>query len=403
MDTSRIAHLLKTNDLLSISETSRICKLIQAATVILTDNRDVALHLKLEERIAEYKRLLHPIRYLPDDILREIFGWVVPSVHRPPAWDTLDVRLPPWTLTHVSKNWRAVAISHPLLWNTIIHTDDVLYNTLSPLSIMLARSKGQSLHVEIVGKYVWWRRPLFVPLLRTTPRWEYAKISGPRRYINALSALSFPLLVSLDLHSSDTEIEVSLNAPHLVDVALSGLDAGATRLPWAQIKTYRSRDMKLSHVHKLTSVTTLVIQTTAFRYPADSGHFFDLPSVETLVIRDERGHTSIAPVFGRFNFPSLRVLILDAISDSLYDLPLLPKVTTLVLRLMYYKPSVGRFWKALPGLEALYMAFSQEMDYESDLVMLAKSATLLPRLTMRHRSVYALRRNGPIEAACSML
>ncbi|KAK0457487.1 uncharacterized protein EV420DRAFT_1236415, partial [Desarmillaria tabescens] len=84
----------------------------------LVRKRDVfAEHLK------NAKALLHPIRSLSDDILREIFAYCGKdwddfyATYTP--HDSLNTTLPPWTISQVSRKWRHVAVSTSRLWSSI--------------------------------------------------------------------------------------------------------------------------------------------------------------------------------------------------------------------------------------------------------------------------------------------
>ncbi|KAK0436276.1 hypothetical protein EV421DRAFT_1132912, partial [Armillaria borealis] len=89
--------------------------LIQATTSLvdyLTKDRNQAMANQ-----ANAKKILSPSRRLPPEVLTEIFIWRW-SFHgqRGPS---LDPRAVPWSLTHVSRKWREVAIATPIIWSSI--------------------------------------------------------------------------------------------------------------------------------------------------------------------------------------------------------------------------------------------------------------------------------------------
>ncbi|KAJ7113899.1 hypothetical protein C8R44DRAFT_564859, partial [Mycena epipterygia] len=61
--------------------------------------------------------ILSPVRWMPTELLGEIFLWPLPSAvdtfHRP----RLDAKSSPWGLTHICGHWREVALSTPSLWS----------------------------------------------------------------------------------------------------------------------------------------------------------------------------------------------------------------------------------------------------------------------------------------------
>ncbi|KAF9027713.1 hypothetical protein BDZ89DRAFT_951957, partial [Hymenopellis radicata] len=80
-----------------------------------------AMHDAASEKLGDLKNILHPIRYLPRDILAEIFVLCtpVPDGRDTYVWDpfdTLNPRNHPWNLSHVSRRWRDVTLSLPRLW-----------------------------------------------------------------------------------------------------------------------------------------------------------------------------------------------------------------------------------------------------------------------------------------------
>ncbi|PBK65360.1 hypothetical protein ARMSODRAFT_917748, partial [Armillaria solidipes] len=100
----------------TLSETpdriAELDSLIHATTSLvdyLTKDRNQAMANQ-----ANAKKILSPSRRLPPEVLTEIFIWRW-SFHgqRGPS---LDPRAVPWSLTHVSRKWREVAIATPIIW-----------------------------------------------------------------------------------------------------------------------------------------------------------------------------------------------------------------------------------------------------------------------------------------------
>ncbi|KAJ6471879.1 hypothetical protein C8R45DRAFT_782728, partial [Mycena sanguinolenta] len=55
--------------------------------------------------------ILSPLRWMPPEVLGQIFG------QRYPGFCETDS---PWVLTHVSRMWRAVSVSTPRSWSRVI-------------------------------------------------------------------------------------------------------------------------------------------------------------------------------------------------------------------------------------------------------------------------------------------
>ncbi|KAK0437698.1 hypothetical protein EV421DRAFT_1679435, partial [Armillaria borealis] len=71
----------------------------------------------IQSDIEDAKKLLHPMRSIPDDVLTEIFLDCVARAFESP--DSLDLRNSPWTLSYVSRRWRDLSLSLPQLWTSI--------------------------------------------------------------------------------------------------------------------------------------------------------------------------------------------------------------------------------------------------------------------------------------------
>ncbi|KAF8801682.1 hypothetical protein BYT27DRAFT_7009358, partial [Phlegmacium glaucopus] len=134
---SPLRHLLKSNVAPSDSEINAVRALITDAEVRLeelhhrfpTSNRTFqATKSRLLEFIEAHKALLSPVRYLPTEILQEIFLQVRYADHDSCANPSLTSRISssgnaiviiPWRLGHISHRWREVALSIPSLWDNI--------------------------------------------------------------------------------------------------------------------------------------------------------------------------------------------------------------------------------------------------------------------------------------------
>ena len=117
---SPLRHLLKSNATPSDSEVITICALIIEAKASIEelhrrfstlDHASQVIESQLLETIEAYKALLSPVRYLPSEILQEIFLYY--------ADNQGPISTMPWRLGHISHRWRKVALSLPSLWDNI--------------------------------------------------------------------------------------------------------------------------------------------------------------------------------------------------------------------------------------------------------------------------------------------
>ncbi|KAH7102296.1 hypothetical protein BKA62DRAFT_699976 [Auriculariales sp. MPI-PUGE-AT-0066] len=121
-----------------------------AANAAAASAQVMASQLRLQRAVIQARMRLsrsymHPIRQLPDDVLREVFLNILPDMvletqetwHDPISGGSLSsaLELWPWRLAAVSRRWRQLAQATPTLWANIV----VRFNTLSKDHYALAR------------------------------------------------------------------------------------------------------------------------------------------------------------------------------------------------------------------------------------------------------------------------
>ena len=120
---SPLQHLLKSNAAPSDSEVIVIRALISGAEVSIEelrcrfpthDHASQVIESQLLETIEAHRVLLSPVRYLPSEILQEIFLHYADD--RGP---NVTITTIPWRLGHISHRWRKFALSLPSLWDNI--------------------------------------------------------------------------------------------------------------------------------------------------------------------------------------------------------------------------------------------------------------------------------------------
>jgi hypothetical protein len=87
-------------------------------------SRNRASHVtesKLVKIIEAYTALLSPVRYLPSEILHEIFLHYAGNPN-----PNVSIATMPWRLGHISHRWRKIALSLPSLWDNIPEIDILL-------------------------------------------------------------------------------------------------------------------------------------------------------------------------------------------------------------------------------------------------------------------------------------
>ncbi|KAK0479837.1 hypothetical protein EDD18DRAFT_844955 [Armillaria luteobubalina] len=176
----------------TVSETlgriAELDSLIDSTTSLLrylTSDRNQAL-----ENQANAKKILSPCRRLPPELLTEIFirRTLLYGSRRFPLdpRSPLDPRASPWTLSHVCRKWRAVAIATPELWTSIRlnFVDDWFLNgsrirkAAFMLGVILDRARPHYLDVRICYHDNISTHPACAVLLPSVRSWKSLYITG---------------------------------------------------------------------------------------------------------------------------------------------------------------------------------------------------------------------------------
>ena len=129
---------------------------------------------------------IYPVLTLPNEITSEIFICFLPDY---PATPPLTGLASPTTLTHVCRQWRAVALATPVLWRAIkFHTGRTTHAQIRRISDEWMKRAGScSLSIDINtpdGDFVceiqaepsaerWEHLQLFSPLSGRPPRYRW--------------------------------------------------------------------------------------------------------------------------------------------------------------------------------------------------------------------------------------
>ncbi|KAJ7587337.1 hypothetical protein C8J56DRAFT_941724 [Mycena floridula] len=131
-----------------------------------------------------YKKLVHPIRRLPVEVLCEIFLSLASNedVRHGFRESTLSATTMPWVVSQVSRLWRSSALGFPRLWSTI-HVvcctpadlqEETIQKQLSALAAQIHRAASRHLSVAfyIRSSPVPQLDRFLAILLPTVPRWK---------------------------------------------------------------------------------------------------------------------------------------------------------------------------------------------------------------------------------------
>ncbi|KAJ7176298.1 hypothetical protein C8R43DRAFT_872930, partial [Mycena crocata] len=265
---------------------------------------------------------IYPILTLPNEITSEISLHFLPVY---PSCPPTDFLLSPTVLTHISHNWREIALATPSLWTAIslvftdFHSDE--WNNRLLLS-WLARSRSLPLSIYMqVGDYMQIGE-LDLPLDKCIEtlslhraRWEYLELDDIMKSdaVFPLLRVPMPSLRHIDLSFVDNcgnSMNVA-NAPLLYSASLhSCLDL--LILPWSQLT-----HLTVSHVlpescaEVLQQTTSLLHCELGFSWLDDSDDDdvqpdVHLPLLQSLIFMDVSDN--VPGLIETFIVPALRTL-----------------------------------------------------------------------------------------------
>ena len=313
---SPLQHLLKSNATPSDLEVITIRALLSEAEARIEDlhrrfpSLDRASKVKesqLLKIIETHRALLSPVRYLPSEILQEIF--------RHYANDPLAIVITemPWRLGHISHRWREIALSLPFLWDNIprieiFHTNPKRFHV--PALICLIRRSGTSptlkfdLTTQVHGSRKEAQKSLVIKeIILHSERIEQLRID-----INEKTMLLFQefkgrlpnlrvLRVQLYALQVAANLDIFETAPALRHIAIGGachtnhISYGRVLLPWSQITHFEDRlpterNRRLVPLSSLNSLTYLDIHQYSCCYDESAIRFpyqpITLPNLRTL-------------------------------------------------------------------------------------------------------------------------
>ncbi|KAK0218486.1 hypothetical protein EDD85DRAFT_961506 [Armillaria nabsnona] len=158
--------------------------LIHATTSLLdylTKDRNQALANQ-----ADAKKILSPSRRLPPEVLTKIFIWCWTLYGRLGMDSSLHPRAMSWTLTHVCRKWREVAITTPKIWSRIylnfgkskLLQGNRVHEAAFMLGMSLDRARPHDLNVIIHYQDDISTHPACAVLLPSVRYWKSLEVQG---------------------------------------------------------------------------------------------------------------------------------------------------------------------------------------------------------------------------------
>ena len=206
-----------------------------------------ATESRLLKFIQAHKALLSPVRYLPSEVLQEIFlQYCDHGLINPP------ISMVPWRLGHISHHWREIALALPALWDKIPVIDSNFKPNPSYVRAIthLIERSGTSPTLKCHISYPDWRLtkipPIFKVVVQHSERLELLSMCIEMNITTLFQGLKgrLPNLRSLclslpSLNSNDgRSLDIFGTAPALRRIVLLGSYPGNSirlLLPWSQI------------------------------------------------------------------------------------------------------------------------------------------------------------------------
>ena len=202
---------------------------------------------------------LSPISQLPPEVLTEIFRMTFQG-----SADSTQ-RITPLFFGGICKEWREIAWSTPLLWNSLClsvsrKTHGAQTNLLAE---WLLRAKSSPLFIKLTSEdeheaIFCSLRAILDVLVTRAAYWYSLDCLLPPQCHDALKNHEFPMLTSVSLRPPKGTIStfseppsMFLSAPQLIDVDLSGYNFSAMVLPWDQLRRFKTQFLTVTECLKV--------------------------------------------------------------------------------------------------------------------------------------------------------
>ncbi|SJL02808.1 uncharacterized protein ARMOST_06145 [Armillaria ostoyae] len=310
------------------SRIAELDSLIHATTSLLdylTKDRSQALANQ-----ADAKKILSPSRRLPPEVLTEIFirCWSLYGRTGPP----LDPRAVPWTLTHVCRKWRKVAIATPEIWSSI-HLDfgydkfvrGSQHKAAFMLGMILDRARPHDLNVFIDHKDDISTHPACAVLLPSVRYWKSLEVEGVSCDLSFLSPCRgfFDRLETAKVrglhHGGSEAIDIFAVAPRLR--SFTKTSHGPFLLPANLVEfddTYLFNVYTCTTLRRLVNIETLSLSCNSYSSELPRIHLSRLSQLK--LTTDLRSLGTLFVTYNQFDLPSLTHLKIW----FLYSQPMIP-------------------------------------------------------------------------------
>ncbi|KIY68341.1 hypothetical protein CYLTODRAFT_443385 [Cylindrobasidium torrendii FP15055 ss-10] len=264
---------------------------------------------------------------LPDDVLREIFVKCVPRAVVDgfeegafPLHSSLDKNYPPWTLSQVNQNWRALALSTPELWSTcsIMDIPRIHGAFQRRIDLYLRRSEPLPVDISVRTDLNSNHNHVSAAILAASTRWRCVRFGAvePTQFRAMFQQRQFPALTHLSVCFSQCLIipSTTLDTPALLHFE-QNMRSGASYIeaPWDQIIRYKSDKYNLPRIMQMPKLEALyaILGDDADPWDDDDavvGGATTFANLSSMYIMSAADNPILPWFLSRFQFPSLATL-----------------------------------------------------------------------------------------------
>ncbi|KAJ7135091.1 hypothetical protein C8R46DRAFT_1325848 [Mycena filopes] len=235
---------------------------------------NVETHEALVADVARNAAILSPLRWMPVEILSEIFSWTLPSDWELLQRGRIDVRDSPWTLSQTCSRWRTIAIHSPSLWSFIgIYCGYENLAVIHPLELLKTQlERASHLRIHFTADYLSAHSEhllaLFKLFVKHSAMWVDVNLTLATELVPTLTSIpsdGLPLLRNLWLKwtpdseplDQEARIDCFINARALRSVKLRS-EEWHVRLPSHQLTRYEATSSWDCHLQILQNAPNLI-------------------------------------------------------------------------------------------------------------------------------------------------
>ncbi|KAJ7030089.1 hypothetical protein C8F04DRAFT_1042727 [Mycena alexandri] len=190
--------------------------------------------------LSELNLIIYPVLTLPTEITAEIFKWCIDTGMR------LLPSVAPLLLTRICRQWRALALSTPALWDTISEIEFGVHpRAEAVIKTWFSRAGARPLSLTIICPERPYLASLESVILQHASQLQYLNVLIDSEVLcNFIAVQSFPILNDLTLACLDDYDEAAgqiqlfdiHGAPALRHLSLENVLPSTILMPWAQLR-----------------------------------------------------------------------------------------------------------------------------------------------------------------------